>query len=122
MIPGEEWENFKRHADMIGLYRPIAPEVGCFKKYTLKEPKTFFEASRIAHDEGAFVTINHPFKSDSWMWGSESYENADAIEIWNGPLNEEDELALKAWKDLLIAGLHIRCMAGSDFHGELLLG
>ena len=116
VIPGEEWGNFRGHANITGIHEPIAPEAGYFKRYTLKEPRTFFEAVRIAHGEGAFVTINHPFKSDCWMWGSESYENADAVEIWNGPWNEENDRALKAWQDLLIAGLHIRAMAGSDFH------
>ena len=66
----------KGHANIIGLQKAIDPEARYFRKYIPKEPKTFCEAAKIAHNAGAFVTINHPFKSESWRW--ESYDRADA--------------------------------------------
>jgi len=66
----------KGNANIIGLQKAIDPKAGYFRKYIPKEPRTFCEAAKIAHNAGPFVTINHPFKSESWRW--ESYDRADA--------------------------------------------
>lgn len=116
LIAGEEWGQSRGHANFIGLTEAIDPECGYFKNVEPEEPKSFFEASAAARKQGAFISINHPFKKDAWLWGDESYSLADAIEIWNGKWNQENQKALNLWQNLLINGSKIWCFAGNDFH------
>ena len=116
LIAGEEWGQTKGHANFISLTEAIDPECGFFRNVEPEEPKSFFEAAHAAREQGAFVSINHPFKRDAWLWGEESYNLADAIEIWNGKWNEENQKALNLWQKLLINGSKILCFAGNDFH------
>ncbi|MGC8618317.1 MAG: CehA/McbA family metallohydrolase [Thermoplasmata archaeon] len=116
LIPGEEWGQTKGHANFINLKGGIDPECGFFRRHQPLEPKDFMAAAAEARRQGAFVSINHPFKRDAWLWGEESYGLADAIEIWNGRWNEENSRALAQWQNLLVKGNRIFCMAGNDFH------
>ncbi len=116
LISGEEWGQKKGHSNFINLTSPIDPESGFFKNVEPNEPKSFPEAASAARKQGAFISINHPFKKDAWLWGDESYSLADAIEIWNGKWNEENLKALELWQKLLVHGLKIWCFAGNDFH------
>ena len=116
LIMGEEWGQHKGHANFVHLKQPVDPEAGYYASKNPKEPREFLTAARLAKDQGAFVSINHPFKRDFWNWGDDSYRAANAIEIWNGPWNEENMKALSKWQLLLESGLKIFAMAGNDFH------
>ncbi len=115
-ITAEEWGQRKGHCNFIDLKESIDPECGYFKSRAPDEPRDFRSAAAEARKQGAFVSINHPFKSDSWEWGKESYALADAMEVWNGPWCEENQKALDQWQQLLLGGRRILCMAGNDFH------
>lgn len=115
-ITGEEWGQSRGHSNFIDLEESIEPECGYFETIRPVKPKDFPTAAAEARKQGAFVSINHPFKSDSWEWGTESYGLADALEIWNGEWGEANEKALELWQSLLVNGLRIWCMAGNDFH------
>lgn len=116
LIRGEEWGQTKGHANFINITRAIDPEDSFFPKYKPEEPMDFSTASLEARKQGAFTSINHPFKRDAWQWGYESYTLANGLEIWNGEWNNENERSLKLWQALLVQGLKIWCMAGNDFH------
>ncbi len=116
LIASEEWGQTKGHANFISLGKPIDPECGFFKNKAPENPKNFFEATSDAKKQGAFVSINHPFKRDAWLWGDESYNLANALEIWNGEWNEENLRALRLWQELLVKGSRIWCFSGNDFH------
>lgn len=116
MIPGEEWGQKKGHANFVNLKRAIDPDSGFFKNKEPAAPKSFSEASAEARKQRAFISINHPFKSDSWLWGDESFSMADGIEIWNGNWNNENEKALKLWQKFLESGVKLWGTSGSDFH------
>jgi predicted metal-dependent phosphoesterase TrpH len=116
IIQGEEWGQRKGHANFINIMESIDPEAGFFRNKNPEHPKSFTEAANDARQQGGFVSINHPFKSDKWLWGRESLNLADAIEIWNGTWNEENEKALNLWQDLLASGMRIFATGGSDFH------
>jgi hypothetical protein len=116
LITGEEWGQTKGHANFINIKKQIDPECGYFRNRQPDHPKDFVAAANEAKKQGAFVSINHPFKRDAWRWGDESYGLADAIEIWNGKWNEENFRALQQWQALLLKGKRILCMAGNDFH------
>jgi predicted metal-dependent phosphoesterase TrpH len=116
LISGEEWGQKKGHSNFIGIDESVDPECGYFKGIEPVKPRDFKSAVTVAKGQGAFVSINHPFKKDRWTWGEESYELADAIEIWNGKWCEENQKALDLWQNLLSRGFKIWCLAGSDFH------
>lgn len=116
LIQGEEWGQKKGHANFLNLNETIEPECGFFRGKEPLKPKNFADAIRIARERGSFAVINHPFKRDAWLWGNESYGLVDAIEIWNGPWNEENRKALNLWQDLLERGTKIFGITGNDFH------
>jgi predicted metal-dependent phosphoesterase TrpH len=116
LIPGEEWGQTKGHANFINVEKQIDPECGYFRNHQPDDPKDFIGAATEARSQGAFISINHPFKRDAWLWGDESYGFADAIEVWNGKWNDENFRALQLWQALLLKGKKLLCMAGNDFH------
>ncbi|MGC9204632.1 MAG: CehA/McbA family metallohydrolase [Thermoplasmata archaeon] len=120
IIRSEEWGQRKGHANFINLKSAIPPECGYFRGIEPDEKIDFYVALNRARENGAMVVINHPFKRDSWLWGNDTYSLVDALEIWNGPWNSENEMALKLWNGLLEEGVKILPMAGSDFHTGLL--
>ena len=118
LIQGEEWGQMKGHANFTFLKKSIDPECGFYAGKEPDKPNNFKSAAKIAKENGAFVSINHPFKekADSWKWGDSSVDLCNAIEIWNGSWSRENEKSLEYWQFLLTAGKKILCMAGSDFH------
>lgn len=72
---------------------------------------------------GGLVVPAHPygiFPASQWKFG---YDQADAIEVWNGPWGPDDELSLNTWDNLLTAstrgdGHWIPAMGNSDAHRE----
>jgi hypothetical protein len=71
-----------------------------------------------AHRSGAIISINHPFALCSgcaWSYGA-SAPDFDAVEVWNGPWDPTDELALRMWDKILQAGRRITAIASSDSH------
>jgi hypothetical protein len=50
----------------------------------------------------------------TWTFG---YRDVDAIEVWNGAWNVDDEVSLRIWQALLRRGRRPVAVAGSDSHG-----
>jgi hypothetical protein len=62
--------------------------------------KTIDEAQR----QGAIFSINHPFDTgptESWGYAEEEWDEANAIQVWNGAWGPEDDQALAMWSKLL---------------------
>ncbi|MEM4170320.1 MAG: hypothetical protein QW037_01365, partial [Thermoplasmata archaeon] len=116
IIKSEEWGQKKGHSSFINIKETINPECEYFKNFVPNPKLNFTEAAKKAKENGAFIIINHPFKKDLWKWGEESYEFVDAIEIWNGPWNNENEKAYHFWKKLIENKKRILPVAGNDFH------
>ncbi len=71
-----------------------------------------------AHRVGALISINHPFAlcgGCSWSYDAAA-RDFDAIEVWNGPWDLTDEMALAMWDKILQSGRHITAIASSDSH------
>lgn len=71
-----------------------------------------------AHRSGALISINHPFAlcgGCSWSYDAAA-SGFDAIEVWNGPWDPTDELALAMWDKVLQSGRRITAVASSDSH------
>ncbi|HUO38757.1 MAG TPA: CehA/McbA family metallohydrolase [Mycobacterium sp.] len=66
---------------------------------------------------GGMVVAAHPtvpLPGAAWEFG---YRSVDAVEVWNGTWNLDDELTLRIWHRLLRQGRRIAAVAGSDSHG-----
>ncbi|HEX4221938.1 MAG TPA: CehA/McbA family metallohydrolase [Pseudonocardiaceae bacterium] len=70
------------------------------------------------HDLGGLVIAAHPFTGCfgcSWTF---DYEQVDAVEVWNGPWDLDDEAAVIHWDGLLRAGRWIPAVGDSDSHTD----
>ncbi|MEV4437540.1 CehA/McbA family metallohydrolase [Streptomyces sp. NPDC049577] len=73
---------------------------------------------------GGLVVPAHPFATCvgcNWKFG---FDDADLVEVWNGPYTPDDEMAVAAWDALLVAavrggnGRWLPAMGNSDAHRE----
>jgi len=67
--------------------------------------------------EGGMVVAAHPavpMPGSAWEFG---YRDVDAIEVWNGRWNVDDEISLRIWHRLLRRGSPVVAVGGSDSHG-----
>jgi hypothetical protein len=66
---------------------------------------------------GGLAIIAHPsvpIPSTGWTFGP--LEQADAIEVWNGPWTMDDEGTLARWHQMLVAGTFVPVLGSSDSH------
>ncbi|WP_055484465.1 CehA/McbA family metallohydrolase [Streptomyces sp. WMMB 322] len=82
----------------------------------------FSRFARRIRRAGGLVVPAHPdcpFVGCQWKFG---YEDADAVEVWNGPWTADDELAVAAWDNMLMAPPPGRgplpAIGNSDAHAE----
>ncbi len=69
------------------------------------------------HKTGLLASINHPTAlcgGCDWSYGD--WTKMDAVEIWNGVWDFQDETALKKWDELLQKGQKITAIGSSDTH------
>jgi hypothetical protein len=111
VIPGEEVTTRHGHWLAVGLppggwvdWR-YAPRDGAFAGY----------AAQVRADGGLVVAAHPavPLPGCAWEFG---YHDVDAIEVWNGVWNVDDELSLRIWHRLLRQGRRITAVGGSDSH------
>ncbi len=111
VIAGEEVTTRHGHWLAIGLppggwvdWR-YAPRDGVFADYAAK-----------VRAGGGLVVVAHPsvpLPGCAWEFG---YHDVDAIEVWNGMWNVDDELSLRIWHQHLRQGRRIVGVGGSDSH------
>jgi hypothetical protein len=68
---------------------------------------------------GGLVVAAHPavpVPGTGWRFG---YRHVDAVEVWNGHWNVDDEIALRRWDRLLRRGRRITAVGGSDSHAHV---
>jgi hypothetical protein len=65
--------------------------------------------------DGAFVSVNHP-KPYGPPWEYPNVESYHAVEVWNGPWEGRNALALAYWENLLRMGKRLIAVGGSDTH------
>jgi hypothetical protein len=67
---------------------------------------------------GGLVVAAHPavpVPGSLWEFG---FEHVDALEVWNGRWNVDDEVSLRIWQRLLRDGRRVVAVGGSDSHTE----
>nr|WP_257720766.1 CehA/McbA family metallohydrolase [Mycobacterium sp. JS623] len=70
-------------------------------------------AAQVRADGGLVGAANPsvPLPGCAWEFG---YGDVDAMEVWNGLWNVDDELSLRIWQQLLRQGRRISAVGGSD--------
>jgi hypothetical protein len=113
VLPGEEVTTRHGHWLAVGLPERhwvdwrYGPRDGLFPGYAA--------GVRAA---GGLVVAAHPavpVPGTAWRFG---YEQVDAIEVWNGHWNIDDEIALWIWDRLLRRGRRVAAVGGSDSHAS----
>jgi hypothetical protein len=69
-------------------------------------------------DAGGIAIAAHPYipvPSIRWDFGTD-FAHMDAVEVWNGPWDGFDALALAQWHRLLVAGTFVPAVGNSDSH------
>lgn len=112
LIPGVEWTHYQGHANFLGVDKPFD---GCFATNSMEETQEIFKSAKA---RGALISINHPFEEICDFKFDIRKLPFDCLEIWNGPMRESNLKAVGLWHSLLVAGLKIPAIAGSDYHRD----
>jgi hypothetical protein len=112
VIPGEEVTTRHGHWLAVGLpprgwvdWR-YGPSDGVFPRFAAQ-----------VRDAGGLVVAAHPsvpLPGAAWEFG---FDDVDALEVWNGRWNLDDEMSLRTWQRLLRQGRGVVAVGGSDSHG-----
>jgi hypothetical protein len=112
VIPGEEVTTRHGHWLAVGLaphgwvdWR-YGPSDGVFPRFAAE-----------VRQAGGLVVAAHPsvpLPGSAWEFG---FDHVDALEVWNGRWNLDDELSLRIWQRLLRQGRRVVAVGGSDSHG-----
>jgi hypothetical protein len=111
VIPGEEVTTRHGHWLAVGLpprawvdWR-YAPRDGVFPRFAAE-----------VREVGGLVVAAHPaapVPGSLWEFG---FDDVEALEVWNGRWNLDDEVSLRIWQRLLREGRRVVAVGGSDSH------
>jgi hypothetical protein len=113
VIPGEEVTTRHGHWLAVGLSAHAwvdwryGPRDGVFPRFATE-----------VRQAGGLVVAAHPavpLPGSAWEFG---FADVDALELWNGRWNLDDELSLRIWQRLLRQGRRVVAVGGSDSHGK----
>jgi hypothetical protein len=113
VIPGEEVTTRHGHWLAVGLSAGAwvdwryGPRDGVFGRFAAE-----------VRQAGGLVVAAHPaapLPGSAWEFG---FADVDALEVWNGRWNVDDELSLRIWQRLLRQGRRVVAVGGSDSHAE----
>lgn len=97
IVTGEEVTTRNGHVLILG----VTPGHWIDWRYRAADG-VFDEIARIVHDDGGIVVPAHPYcpyVGCRWKFG---YDEADAVEVWNGPWTLDDETAVETWDAMLV--------------------
>lgn len=113
MLVGRAIEVTTRH----GHWQAIGLERGQQVEWRYTNMSDGYEqAARQVRGSGALVSINHPFTNCSRCDWTLSWEENDAIEVWNGRWDPADQMAVDKWQSELVKGKKVVAVGGSDAH------
>ncbi|HOZ38761.1 MAG TPA: CehA/McbA family metallohydrolase [Anaerolineaceae bacterium] len=112
IISGQEWTHYKGHSNFLGLEQPYQ---GSFIANSQEEAQKIFHE---AHQNGALISINHPYEANFGFCYDLDLLDYDLIEIWNGPMRPTNLEAIARWDGMLKAGRKQVATCGSDYHED----
>ena len=117
VLLGEEVTTRNGHVVALGT------EPGTFVDWRYRARDHLFDRfARQIRRAGGLVVPAHPHApcvGCAWKFG---FDEADAVEVWNGPYTPDDEVALAEWDGMLVAGVRsgsrawLPAMGSSDAH------
>ncbi|HET8628771.1 MAG TPA: CehA/McbA family metallohydrolase [Thermomicrobiales bacterium] len=107
LIPGVEVTTYRGHWNVWGADR--------WFDFRDPEPEAVAAAMREAVAAGGFVSVNHP-RPFGPPWEYPEVRGHHAIEVWNGPWEALNAVALAYWEARLRAGERLVALGGSDTH------
>jgi hypothetical protein len=113
VIPGEEVTTRHGHWLAVGL----SPRAWVDWRYGPRD-EVFPRFAAEVREAGGLVVAAHPavpLPGSAWEFG---FADVDALEVWNGRWNVDDELSLRIWQRLLRRGRRVVAVGGSDSHGK----
>jgi predicted metal-dependent phosphoesterase TrpH len=114
VLPGEEVTTRSGHWLAVGL----PPDEWVDWRYGPRD-RTFPHRAAQVRAAGGLVVAAHPavpVPGTNWRFG---YRDVDAVEVWNGHWNIDDEVALRTWDRLLRLGRRVAAVGGSDSHAHV---
>jgi len=111
LFPGSEWTHYQGHAGMLGIQRPIR------SPFCVNSSAEAWKKLSEAQENGALVSINHPFCPNcGWRFGLDG-GSFDLVEVWNGGTDVlANQTCLTWWHQELCRGRRLAVIGGSDFH------
>ena len=113
VIPGEEVTTRHGHWLAVGL----PGRAGVDWRYGPRD-RVFPRFAAEVREAGGLVVAAHPavpLPGSAWEFG---FADVQALEVWNGRWNVDDELSLRIWQRLLRRGRRVVAVGGSDSHGR----
>lgn len=112
IIPGVELTAYLGHINMWGAEMPFK---GGYGFSSLEELLPLLDEAR---SNGAKLSVNHPTcKVCGWHLPLEGFD-FDCVEVWNGPMREDELTAIAWWHGELLKGRKLPAVGGSDFHRD----
>jgi hypothetical protein len=111
VIAGEEVTT--RHGHWLAIGLPLGGWVDW--RYAPRDDVFATYAAQVRASGGLVVAAHPsvPLPGCAWEFG---YHDVDAMEVWNGVWNVDDELSLRIWQQLLRQGRRMAAVGGSDSH------
>jgi hypothetical protein len=113
VIPGEEATTRHGHWLAVGL----SPHAWVDWRYAPRD-RMFPRFAAEVRESGGFVVAAHPAVPVPGSWWEFGFDHVDALEVWNGRWNLDDELSLRIWQRLLREGRRVIAVGGSDSHTQ----
>lgn len=114
LLYGVEWTTGAGHANILAV-GPFAYE----RLWLANRAQDAESAARIAHEEGAIFSINHPSADLCCPWQLDIPLSLDAVEVWNAPFRfpNKSHLAMRQFYEALLReGRRPTAIGGSDSH------
>ncbi len=113
VLRGEEVTTYGGHFNVWGLPTGELIDFRVAPQDTARLEKSIAQVRRL----NLIASLNHPTAlcgGCDWSYGD--WTRMDAVEIWNGAWDFQDEAALKKWDELLQPGIRITAIGSSDSH------
>jgi hypothetical protein len=93
------------HANVFGVDQWV--------DFRLERPTDAHALSRIVHEKGGLLSINHDKPPIPWEY---ALPGIDCMEVWQQAWLSRNWISLARYQERLAAGLKISAIGGSDFH------
>ena len=111
ILPAVEWTLYNGHFNFYGITTPFE------NSFIANNEEEMLSLIKNAQAKGALVSVNHPkCRICPYLW--DSTDCFDLIEVWNGPMRQDNMNAISWWHELLLSGKKIPITGGSDYHRD----